>query len=104
MKDAVDMTVWFADQPGVNGIFNVGSGEAKDWNRLITAIFKALGKDPAIEYVPMPDHLKGKYQYHTEADMAKLRGAGYERPVTVLEEAVGEYVRDHLVTGRHLVP
>ena len=104
VKDAVDMTLWFAERPGVNGIFNVGTGQANDWNRLMGAIFSALGREPAVEYVPMPGHLKGKYQYHTEADMAKLGAAGYQRPVTVLEDAVGEYVRDHLVTGRHLEP
>ena len=104
VKDAVDMTLWFAERPGVNGIFNVGTGQANDWNRLMGAIFSALGQDPAVEYVPMPEHLKGKYQYHTEADMTKLGAAGYQRPVTVLEDAVGEYVRDHLVTERHLEP
>lgn len=102
VKDAVAMTRWFADNPEANGIFNVGSGEAKDWNRLITAIFTALGKEPALEYVPMPDHLKGKYQYHTEAKMTKLHAAGYDRPQTVLEDAVADYVTNHLVPEQHL--
>jgi len=102
VKDAVNMTTWFSDKPDVNGIFNVGTGEANDWNRLISAIFRALGREPNLEYVAMPDHLKGKYQYHTEADMAKLRSVGYERSVTVLEDAVTDYVTGHLATGRHL--
>jgi ADP-L-glycero-D-manno-heptose 6-epimerase len=102
VKDAVDMTLWFADNRGAAGIFNVGTGEANDWNRLIGAIFTALGREPVIDYVPMPGHLKGKYQYHTEAEMAKLRLAGYDRPLTVLEDAVAEYVTAHLVPGRHL--
>ena len=102
VKDAVDMTVWFAGHPRVNGIFNVGSGQAKDWNRLITAVYAALGLPPAITYIPMPDHLKGKYQYHTEARMTKLAAAGYDRPQTVLEDAVADYVQNHLVPGRHL--
>ncbi len=102
VKDAVDMTLWFADHPEVGGIFNVGTGEANTWNRLITAIFSALGREPVIEYIPMPDHLKGKYQYHTQAEMAKLRRAGYTRPVTVLEDAVADYVRNHLEGRRHL--
>ncbi len=63
VKDAVDMTLWFADKPEINGIFNVGTGQANDWNRLITAIFRALDREPNIRYVPMPEHLKGKYQY-----------------------------------------
>jgi len=102
VKDAVDMTLWFADKPEVNGIFNVGSGEAKDWNRLITAIYTALGKEPALEYIPMPEHLKGKYQYHTEAKMTKILAAGYDRPQTVLEDAVADYVNNHLASDRHL--
>ena len=103
MKDAVDMTLWFADHPEANGIFNVGSGEANDWNRLITAIFTALGREPDIEYIPMPDHLKGKYQYHTEAthDQARAPPATTGRrpcwrtpwPTTCT---------NHLVPDRHL--
>ena len=102
VKDAVDMTLWFYDHPEANGIFNVGSGEANDWNRLITAIFTALEREPNIEYFPLPDHLRGKYQYHTQAEMAKLRAAGYDRPLTVLEDAVRDYVVKHLVPQRHL--
>jgi ADP-L-glycero-D-manno-heptose 6-epimerase len=102
VKDAVDMTLWFAGNPEVSGIFNVGTGQANDWNRLITAIFTALDLAPNLEYIPMPGHLKGKYQYHTEAVMDKIRAAGYTRPVTVLEDAVADYVRNHLVPHRHL--
>jgi len=102
VKDAVDMTLWFDEHREVNGIFNVGTGEANDWNRLMMAIFTATDKIPVIEYVPMPEHLKGKYQYHTEAAMGKLRAAGYRRPVTVLEDAVADYVCNYLVPGRHL--
>ncbi len=104
VKDAVDMTLWFADHPDVGGIFNVGTGEANDWNRLISAIFLAMALEPNLEYVPMPKHLLGKYQYHTEARMDKIRQAGYTRPVTVLEEAVADYVQGHLMTGKHLIP
>ena len=104
VKDAVDMTLWFWDNPAVGGIFNVGTGEANDWNRLITAIFRALDREPNIQYVPMPEHLKGKYQYHTEARMTKIRAAGYDRPVTLLEDAVADYVQNHLATGRRLEP
>ncbi len=102
VKDAVDMTLWFDEHREANGIFNIGTGEANDWNRLMMAIFTALDKIPVIEYVPMPEHLKGKYQYHTEAAMQKLRAAGYTKPVTVLEDAVADYVRNHLAPGRHL--
>ncbi len=102
VKDAVDMTLWFADKTEINGIFNVGTGEANDWNRLISAIFLAMDKEPNLEYTRMPAHLRGKYQYHTEARMDKIRAAGYDRPVTALEDAVADYVQNHLMTGRHL--
>ncbi len=102
VKDAVDMTLWFFDHPEVNGIFNVGTGEANNWNTLIGAVFRALDLSPNIEYVAMPEHLKGKYQYHTCAEMAKLRRAGYDRPLTPIDEAVRQYVQDHLVTGQPL--
>jgi ADP-L-glycero-D-manno-heptose 6-epimerase len=102
VKDAVAMTLWFFDHPEHNGIFNVGTGEANDWNRLITAIFAALERKPNIEYIAMPEHLRGKYQYHTQASMAKLRAAGFDRPLTRLEDAVADYVRHHLVPNRHL--
>jgi ADP-L-glycero-D-manno-heptose 6-epimerase len=97
VKDAVDMTLWFAEHRQIGGIFNVGTGQANDWNRLMSAIFTAVGQEPVIEYVPMPDHLKGKYQYHTEAVMDKIRSAGYDRPVTRLEDAVADYVQHHLI-------
>jgi ADP-L-glycero-D-manno-heptose 6-epimerase len=102
VKDAVEMTLWFLDHPEHNGVFNVGTGEANDWNRLIGAVFAALGREPAIEYVPMPEELKGRYQYFTRAEMGKLRATGYARPDTRLEDAVADYVRNHLVTGKHL--
>ncbi len=102
VKDAVELTVWFGEHPQTGGIFNVGTGEANDWNRLITAIFTALEREPDLVYVPMPEHLKGKYQYHTEAAMTKVRAAGYDRPFTVLEDAVADYVENHLLGGKHL--
>lgn len=102
VKDAVAMTLWFADHPEINGIFNVGTGEANNWNRLITAIFRAMGREPNIEYMAMPEHLKGKYQYHTRAEMDKILQAGYRHPITPLEEAVTDYVTNHLDGHRHL--
>lgn len=101
VDDAVAMTLWCGGHPEANGVFNVGTGEAATWNRLIGAIFAALGLEPAIDYVPMPDELKGRYQYHTQACMRKLRAAGCDVPLTRLEDAVAEYVRGHLVDHRH---
>lgn len=101
VDDAVAMTLWCGTHTGANGVFNVGTGEAATWNRLIGAIFAALGLEPVIDYVPMPAELKGRYQYHTEARMAKLRAAGCDVPLTPLEDAVSAYVRGHLVDHRY---
>ncbi len=102
VKDAVDMTLWLGAHARANGIFNVGTGEASSWNRLIGAIFAAMGREPNIEYVDMPEQLKGKYQYFTQAEMAKLRAAGCDVAITPLEDAVRDYVQNHLITGKHL--
>lgn len=101
VDDAVAMTLWCGEHREAGGVFNVGTGEAATWNRLIGAIFAALDREPAIDYVPMPDELKGRYQYHTEARMTKLRAAGCDVPLTRLEDAVAQYVRGHLVDRRH---
>jgi len=96
VRDAVDVVLWLLDNPAVNGLFNCGTGEARSWNDLATAVFAALGREPRLDYIEMPDHLRGKYQYHTQADLAKLRRAGYDRPFTGLEDGVRDYVRGHL--------
>ena len=102
VKDAAAMTLWLLDHPETNGVFNVGTGAASDWNTLMGAIFAALDRPRAIEYIPMPEHLRGRYQYFTQAEMGKLRGAGCDAPITPLAGAVGEYVTAHLVPRRHL--
>ena len=102
VKDAAAMTLWLMDHVSANGIFNVGTGAANDWNTLMGAIFAALDREVNIEYIDMPEELKGKYQYFTQAEMGKLRGAGCEVAITPVGEAVREYVAGHLVTGTHL--
>ncbi|WP_044562283.1 ADP-glyceromanno-heptose 6-epimerase [Azospirillum sp. B4] len=96
--DAVDVMLWLYDNPGVNGLFNLGTGKARSWNDLAHALFAAIGRAPRIDYIPMPDHLKGKYQYYTQAEMGRLRAAGYDRPFTELEEGIRRYVQDHMGT------
>lgn len=96
VRDAVDVVLWLLDHPQVNGLFNCGTGEARSWNDLAAAVFAALGREPRIDYIEMPDHLRGKYQYHTQADLEKLRRAGYDRPFTRLEDGVRDYVQGHL--------
>src|SRR5579863_4654270 len=82
VKDAVEMTVHLATNPAANGIFNIGSGEARTWNDLARAVFAALGRAPRIEYIDMPEAIRDKYQYFTQADIHKLLSTGYARPVT----------------------
>ena len=92
VKDAVDVVMFFIEHPEICGIFNVGTGEARSWNDLANALFKAIGRAPHIEYFDMPDSLKDKYQYFTQADMTNLRAKGYKKSFTKLEEAIAEYV------------
>jgi len=103
VKDAVAMTLWLLDHPEHNGIFNIGTGVSTDWNRLMGAIFAALDKPPAIEYIDMPAHIAKAYQYDTCADITKLRAAGYSAPVMAVEAAVRDYVVNYLVPHTHLI-
>jgi ADP-L-glycero-D-manno-heptose 6-epimerase len=102
VKDAVAMTLYLAANPNANGIFNLGSGQAHTWNELARAVFAALGRPPFIEYIDMPENIREKYQYFTQADTAKLRAAGFTQPVSALEDAVRDYVVNYLVPGKSL--
>ncbi|HET6407928.1 MAG TPA: ADP-glyceromanno-heptose 6-epimerase [Chthoniobacteraceae bacterium] len=102
VKDAVEMTIHLAEAPRAGGLFNLGSGEANSWNTLAKAIFSALGREPRIEYIPMPDILRAKYQYFTQAEIGKLRETGYDRAVTPLADAVADYVMNYLVPQSYL--
>lgn len=94
--DCVSVMLWFYDNPGVSGLYNVGTGKARSFNDLAKAVFKALNKEPKINYIDMPENLQGKYQYYTEADMSKLRAAGYDKPFAELEEGVRMFVQDYM--------
>jgi len=96
VKDAVDVTLFCGENPGASGLFNCGTGEARSWNDLAKAVFTAMGLEPNIDYIEMPAELRGKYQYYTQAEMGKVRGAGYDKAFTSLEEGVREYVQDYL--------
>ena len=100
VKDAVKM-VMFLLENRCHGIYNIGSGRAETWNSL-AAVFKALDKPVNIEYIEMPEHLRGKYQYYTCADIAKIRNAGYTDIVTPLEDTVADYIRNYISQGRFL--
>ena len=97
VKDAVAVTLFFHDHPEVSGLFNCGTGSTRTWLDLAHAIFAAMERDPNIVFVDMPDHLRDKYQYHTQANTQKLRAAGYSAPFTSIEDAVKDYVRNYLM-------
>ncbi len=108
VKDAVDMTIFFDKTLGKgsaqNGIFNVGSGKASTWVELAGAIFSALGKEPNIEFIDMPDSIKNQYQYFTQANISKIRNAGYDSKIMELKDSVRDYVLNYLVPDKYLVP
>lgn len=97
VEDCVAAMLWLLDHPKVSGLFNIGSGQARSFVDLVRALFVGLGQNDRIEFIDMPSDLAGKYQYFTEAPMAKLRAAGFDRAPTTLEDGVGRYVRDFLL-------
>ena len=102
VKDAVDMTLFFYDEPQISGLFNIGTGKARTWNDLVKAVFAAMGKKPNIEYIEMPESIRNQYQYFTEADITKLQKAGYKKEITPLEDAIKDYVQSYLQTDEYL--
>ena len=96
IRDVLEMMIWLWQHPRVNGLFNAGSGRARTFLDLAAATFQAMGKAPRIEFIDMPEDIRDRYQYFTEAPMDKLRAAGYDRPATSLEEGVRDYVQNYL--------
>jgi len=102
IKDAVDMTLFFFDNPKINGLFNIGTGKPRTWNDLVRAVFDAMGKKPSIEYIDMPQQLRNQYQYFTQAEITRLRNAGYDKGTISIEDAVKDYVQNYLQRDRYL--
>jgi ADP-L-glycero-D-manno-heptose 6-epimerase len=102
VKDAVDMVLFFLEHKDKNGLFNVGTGKAQTWIDLVTSLFNAVGKPVSIEYIDMPEALREKYQYFTEADMSKIRSAGYGKAIMNVNEGVTDYVKNYLLKEKHL--
>ncbi|MDR0800557.1 MAG: ADP-glyceromanno-heptose 6-epimerase [Endomicrobium sp.] len=91
VKDVVDVMYFLFKNPSKTGIFNLGTGKSRTWNDIAKSIFAAAGKKEKIEYIEMPDYLKSKYQYFTQAKMDNLRNAGYTKSFTELEDSVKDY-------------
>ena len=92
VRDAAAVVRWLLDHPGVSGVFNLGTGEARSFRDLALAVFAATGCEPRIGYIPTPESIRDKYQYFTQAEMGRLRAAGYTAPFTSLEDGVSDYV------------
>ena len=96
VQDCVDVMLWFYKNKDKSGLFNLGTGQGRSFKAMAEAVFKACDKPPKISYVDMPNSLKPKYQYFTQADMSKLRAAGYTKEFTPLEEGIRLYVENYL--------
>ena len=96
VDDVVRVMMWLFASPKVSGLFNVGTGHARSFRDLMLAAYAALGAKPNIDYIDMPESIRGSYQYFTEGDVTRLCQAGYNGGFTKLEDAVGIYVKDFL--------
>lgn len=97
VKDVVDVMLWLMENPQVSGIYNLGTGKARTFADMAQSVFRALGKEPRIHYIDMPEEIVQKYQYFTEARMDRLRAAGYGRAFTSLEDGIKDYVQGYLL-------
>lgn len=97
IKDVVDVMFYFYKNKKIAGLYNLGTGKARSFNDLANATFNALDKNTKIKFIPMPENLRDRYQYFTEADLEKLRKTGYKKDFHSLEDAVFDYVRNYLM-------
>ena len=102
LKDAIEMTLFFLDNSKIGGIFNAGTGVARTWNELTDAVFKALDREVAVEYIDMPAPIRYQFQYRTCAKIDKIRNAGYAKPITSLEDATTDYIQNYLLSNKRL--
>jgi len=96
VDDCIDVILWILDHPGVNGLFNLGTGKARSFADLAQALSAAAGVPHRVEFIPMPEEIRPNYQYFTQARMERLRAAGYARAFTSLEDGVRRYVEEYL--------
>jgi len=94
--DVVSVMMWLLDHEGVNGLFNLGSGQARSFLDLAKAVYRSAGKEPYIKFIDTPVAIRDKYQYFTEARMGRLKACGYDTPFTSLEDGVAAYVNGFL--------
>lgn len=98
VKDCVDVMLWLLEHGDVSGLFNVGTGRAQTWLELMTALYEAIGRPLDVRWIDIPEEIRDRYQYFTQAEMGRLRAAGYDRPFRSVEEGVRDYVTGYLAT------
>jgi ADP-L-glycero-D-manno-heptose 6-epimerase len=101
VKDVVDVMIWMMESREFPGIYNLGTGKARSFNDLVTAVFNSMDRKTNISYIDTPEDIRDKYQYFTEAEMGKLKSAGYTEEFTPLEDGVNEYVQNYLLAGNY---
>ena len=101
VKDLISVMAFLMENKPESGIYNLGTGKARSFYDLASATFRALGKDPNIEFVDIPIDIRDKYQYFTQANMQKLRSIGYNQDFYTLEEGVRDYVQNYLMTKQY---
>ncbi|MGD9898869.1 MAG: ADP-glyceromanno-heptose 6-epimerase [Calditrichaceae bacterium] len=99
ITDVVNVIWYLLNNPKVNGLYNVGSGKARSFKDLVTATFKAMNLETNIKYIDMPENIRDRYQYYTQAEISKLRKTGYDQKMHSLEEGITDYVRNYLMNG-----
>jgi len=99
VDDCADVIAWLLNSPSVSGLFNLGTGKARSFADLARAVYDAMGQEFKVEFIPTPEDIRDKYQYFTEAKMDRLRACGYDKAFTILEDGVGDYVRNFLATA-----
>ena len=100
VNDVVDVIIFLMENRPESGLYNLGTGKARAFSDLVSSTFQAMGKEPILSFIDTPEDIRDKYQYFTEADMGKLRKAGYEKPFTSLEAGVEDYVSNYLNQNR----
>ncbi|MDZ7781058.1 MAG: ADP-glyceromanno-heptose 6-epimerase [Gemmatimonadota bacterium] len=103
VDDCVDVMLWLLEHPEVSGLFNVGTGRAQTWLELMTALYDAVERPLDVRWIDIPEEIRDRYQYFTQAEMGRLRAAGYDRPFRSVEEGVRDYVTGYLATDEPYV-
>ena len=102
VKDVADVILYLMENRPTSGLYNLGTGQARTFNALVEATFKAMNKPSQLSYIDTPADIRDKYQYFTEANMKKLVDSGYNKPFTSLEEGVTDYVKNYLMKDAYI--